>query len=66
MNLISSELSTIAEITRLKLVEDRYLTLRRYLKMQMQKNAYISAEDIEMVMKSLDDEQIEKEKEING
>jgi len=46
-----------------KVIEDRYLTLKKYLRLQMQKHSFISAEDIEMIIKSLEDEPIEKDKE---
>ena len=51
-------------IDQYKIIEDRYLTLKRYIRLQMQRHSYISTEDLEMILKSLDDEPIEEVKEI--
>jgi hypothetical protein len=67
MNLSANEISTITEITKLKLIEDRYLTLKRYLRLYCKKHNLITSEEIEMIINALEDEPIveEMEKEEN-
>lgn len=66
MNLSQNEISTIKEITKLKLIEDRYLTLKRYLKLYCEKHNLITSEEIEMIIKALEDDPIAEEEAANN
>lgn len=60
MNLSSKEIETIEEITRLKLLEDRYLTLIRYLKLHCKKYNLITKEEVERIIEALGEDPIEE------
>lgn len=64
MNLSQNEISTIAEITKLKLIEDRYATLKRYLRLHFKNHPLISKEEVEIIIKSLDDDPLEVDEKI--
>lgn len=50
-------------IDQYKIIEDRYLTLKRYLRLYTDKHRLLSREDLELIIKALDDEPIEEIKE---
>ena len=63
-------LNTVGEIlgdktiAQYKIIEDRYLTLKRYLRLLMKKSI-VCADSIEIILTALDDEPIEEIKEVN-
>lgn len=62
INAISDVMSQ-KTIDQYKIIEDRYLTLKRYLRLYTDKHRLISREDIELIIKALDNETIEETKE---
>ena len=59
-----SELVNQKTTDQYKIIEDRYLTLKRYLRLYCEKHNLITSEEIEMIIKALEDEPIEEVKEI--
>lgn len=59
MNLTEKDTSIIKElfeeITKLKLIEERYAILERYLKLYYKKNNLMTKEDIEIILMALSD-----------
>ena len=59
MNLTEKEIllikETTEEITKLKLIEERYAILERYLKLYYKKNNLMTKEDIEFILMALSD-----------
>ena len=66
MNLSQNQISTIAEITKLKLIEDRYATLKRYLILYFEKHPLIAKDEVELIIKSLEDDPLEVVEEKEG
>ena len=52
-------------ISQYKVIEDRYLTLRRYLKCLIKENR-VDYQNIECILKALDDEPLEVECKLEG
>lgn len=59
MNLTEKEISMIKEltedITKSKLIEEKYAILERYLKLYYKKNNLMTKEDIELILMALSD-----------
>lgn len=51
-------------ISQYKVIEDRYLTLKRYLRLLIKENR-IDIQNVECILKALDDEPIEVDKEVS-
>lgn len=58
-----SEVLNQKTIDQYKIIEDRYLTLKRYLMLCCEKHSLVTSEEIEMIIKALDDEPIVEIKE---
>jgi hypothetical protein len=50
-------------IDQYKIIEDRYETLKKYLRLYAEKHRLMSREEIELIIKALEDEPIEETKE---
>jgi hypothetical protein len=66
INAVSEVLSN-KTIDQYKIIEDRYETLKRYLILYTEKHRLMSWEEVELIIKALENEPIEetKEEEIN-
>lgn len=61
MNPISetTEILSTKSIDQYKIIEDRYLTLKRYFRIHFRQNNTITKQEVEKIIESLEDEPIE-------
>lgn len=59
-----SEVLNDKTIAQYKVIEDRYLTLKRYLRILINEST-LSIQNVEYILKALDDEPIEEIKEVS-
>lgn len=66
--MFNSIVDTITEKTtdQYKIIEDKYITLKRYLKLFFNNNRFMTKEDAELIIQALDKEPLEfvEEKEV--